>query len=447
VDAYQLEGSPPNYSIDVYDSKQPFDPTENASDGDAHRLAFRTSRIRVRGGSWTFASTSGQIADFGVDLSKLSYHDSALVVTDPASLAFQPQPITDPLELAGLAIFGTAQTASADRGAIEPSVITQLADSAGHTLLNGHGGLNSNPRTRLVGAPFVPSTAAGSGGGKPHTPVSSILPRTVSGIRATVHDTAAGPDGHTVVGGGFVSEIATKSDPGTVDHFRASATGDSFSTTAASKPLTLTMLDDPRKQAGTAARTIQLTTTTFGHGGDAIAQLPGDGGLQIRHRGPETTASLTISAPSASAGLQTFTASHVRLGANATVRVTAIRWQGLQHSTIRVTSHGHTVELRNGHRQPRLASIAAVRRRALPGGRVALTVVSHLKALPSGARREFVWVIRRGGRKVAADAAVQSAGTRRATYAFAPKQRGRYTATVAVVVTTAGATASTSTAI
>jgi hypothetical protein len=459
VDAYQLEGSPPNYYIDVYDSNQPFSATEDA-DPTGHREDFAVSRVHVTGGSWrldspvgTTSPLQGQIADFGVDLSNFSSHDSGLLVTDPATIPFNPTPLSKPGALAGTVLSGAvdfifggdASTASVKNDA--SSIITQVSDGAGHTLFGHNGELNANPQSRLLGAPVatLTSTSSGSPSTRARAPLSFIVPGSVSTLKATVHDTGSGPDAHTIVRPGQVSVVGTRAQPGAEDHFEVGPAGESFTTSAGHKPLTLTMLDASGTGSAKVTRTVRLTTTSFRNGGDAIALLDGGRVLGLTHRGPATTASLTMSAAGAGSPPETFSTSPIPIPANATERVTGIAWAALQNSTVRISGHGRSIRVRNAHTVPRLANIAAVHAHKLLGDKAALTIVTRRRRLPVGATRAFVWVVRRGGRVVARHTAVEATGTRSATFSFGTNSRGRYKLTAKVVVITSGVAGSTAT--
>lgn len=442
VDAYQLVGTPPDYSIDVYDSNDPFSfyGDEDSSDGTYHQQQLTHSRINVTGGGWSLQSTSlqGQIADFGLT------HDSALVVTDPANIPFNPTPISDLSALVSSAGAGLQLIFGGDAGATpttdDASVITQVADPAGHTLFNTQGNVNTDPRTRLLGAPFPRMAGDDRSAPKDTTGSGSLVlsAGAASTLQTTVHDTGTGPDAHTILDRGFAAIVSTHARPGAVDHFSTSSTEASFSTTAPRKPLTVTLLDSTGAGKAQVARTIQLTTTTFGHMGDGISVINGGRGVQITHRGPATTASLTLSAESADSLPQTFTTPPMRIAKNGADRITDISWKALQNSTIAVSQAGRTVTVRNTHTVNHVATISALRAKRLPGDEVALSITSQVRRLPAGATRDFVWTVRRGGREVTSHTVVEGARTKSGVFTFHAKARGTYTFTGIVVVTTSG---------
>ena len=97
VVAYNVEGAPPDWYIDVYDSNDPFNyqGNENTPDGSLHEAQFQASRIHVgSGGNWSLPSTN------------ISGDMTGLVVADPASLFYSTM-VTSPSGLVNV-IFGSA---------------------------------------------------------------------------------------------------------------------------------------------------------------------------------------------------------------------------------------------------------------------------------------------------------------------------------------------------
>jgi hypothetical protein len=486
VVAYNLEGAPGNYSIDVYDSNLPFNEGGNEeTEGSHHHDNYIASRISVNSdGEWSLPS-SGMHGNI-----------NGIVVTDPGQLPLHPTIPTGLgiLKALGGIIFGSAgpgNTAQPGATAPAPSTVTQLSNGAGHTLYAANGQINENPATRLGAVPFAPlvggsGSLGGSGGllgsgesggvgvrrAVGHTAAAAkaqpgqviLLPPGAGALQETVTGTGTGPDTHTLLGPSFAGQISTQAAKGVSDTLTLSPSGGTlgFSTQAAHKPLTLTLLGT----AGKERRSAQIATTSFAGAGDSAAFTGGQSGLSFTHHGRATTFSLTLSAQGPHSAPAVFQSGSLHVGVGAHVRVGAIRWSGLAGSALRVTIGRHTLTVRNRLHVPRLASIAKLAAKKGSQGTVALTIDAKLNHLPAGEQVAFVWTVRSGHRVVATHAMLGSllSGSqcdaaivhgicaipkylRPAiyTFTFKPPRHGSYTLTASVTaITISGVTQSAS---
>jgi len=441
VVAYNLEGAPGNYFIDVYDSNDPFNQggEENStSNGEHHQHNWETSRVHVGSdGEWNLPSTG------------ISGGVTGLVVTDPASLPTHPTIPTGLglIKALGGGLFGSAgpgSTTGAGHLAPPPSTVTQLSDSAGHTLFAANGALNTNPATRLAAAPFsaLVGARAHSAANEAQPPMI-LLPPGAGALKATITGTGAGPDTHTLIGHGFAGQIDTQASNGVKDTLALLPGGGQvgFSTDAAHKPLTLTLIGSAAKERHTA----QISTTSFRGPGDALAFTGGQNGLSFSHHGAATTFSLTLSGLGPRSAPSVFQSGPLHIAAGASAHIGAIHWSLLAGSSVRVTIGAHTIVVRNRLRVPHLASVKTLSAKKGRHGTVSLSIAAALHRLPAGGQLAFVWTVRSGGRVVARHAAVLGAGKTSASYTFTPAHKGRFTLTgTVVVVTISGVAQSTS---
>jgi len=449
VVAYDLEGAPGDYYIDVYDSNDPFGQggDENSTDGSHHQQNWETSRIHVGSdGEWTLPSTG------------ISGGVTGLVVTDPASLPTHPTMPTGLglLKAIGGGLFGSAgpgSTTGAGHMAPPPSTVTQLSDSAGHTLFAANGALNTNPATRLAAAPFSPLVGARAhSAANDAQPPIILLPPGVGALKATITGTGTGPDTHTLIGHGFAGQIDTQASNGVKDTLALLPGGGQvgFSTAAAHKPLTLTLIGAASKER----RTAQISTTSFGGPGDVLAFTGGQSGLAFTHHGAATTFSLTLSGLGPRSAPSVFQSGPLHITAGATARIGAIRWSALAGSTLRIRIGGRTLVVHNHAHAAHLASIGSLRAKKGRGGAVSLSIAAALHQLPAGAQVAFAWTVHSGRRVVATHATLAhfQTGSRcyvhgicvrpgapssaSYTFTFKPKRKGRYSLTGTVTVVT-----------
>ena len=439
VVVYNLEGAPPDWYADVYDSNEPFGLAGDESLGSFHQAQVQSSRIHVDSdGNWTLLSSG------------LSGDMSAFVVTDPADLPNPPTIITNVAKLAtlGYVLFasgGAPDTTGASLVGPAPSTVTQVSDSARQTLFAADGSLNTNPRTRLAGAPFAPlvGDAASVRGTGATSPPFILLPRGETAVSETVTDTGRGPDTHTILGHGFAAQLSTTAEHGGLDRLSVDASGAGFRTNAASKPLDVTLIG----AAGKARHVAEVRTTSFRGAGDMLAFTHGRDGLELTHRGKSTMFTITLSALGPHAVPETFTSGPLRIAAGAKAQIGAIRWNSLARSSIRVTVAGRTRLVRNRRHRPHLASIASLTAKKASKGSVSLRLATHLRRLPAGAQLALLLVVRRNGRKLASHLVLSQTPTTAAGFTFHASRRGRYTVTgVASVTTVRGATQSSSSA-
>jgi hypothetical protein len=419
VIAYNLEGSPGNYFIDVYDSNHEFQAAEN-SDADTHQTAVNQSRISVDShGDWGLRNPS--VMQGGMP---------GLVVTDPATLAQDPPMITSLSGLVDL-FFGSAgpgDTVGTGAAGPPPSTITQLSDSSGHTLYNANGSLNTNPSTRLDGSPFAPQVGSTS-------PAASSRPQLIvvasekSVLHATITETGHGTDTHTFLGPGFAAQVSTPATRGTFDTLTLAPSGGAgLATSSASKPVRITLI----AAHGHGDRTAQVTTTAVRGPGVMASFNAARSGLTLVNHGKATTFTIALSDTEPGATPAVFDSGPIRIGAHGTATIGSIRWGSLTGSTLKVKAGDRTMTIRNAHRPAVLAPIASVKAGKAHNGKVVLSITRKLRKLPAGSQLAFTWVVRRAGKIVATRSLLTAPGARTEKYAFAAKRPGRYTLTATI---------------
>jgi hypothetical protein len=432
VVAYNLEGSPGNYFIDVYDSNEQFESSEN-SNADFHQSQFNQSRISVDShGDWSLQSTTLQGGMPG------------LVVTDPASLPQDPPMITSPSGIVDL-FFGSAgpgDTVGTGAAGPPPSTITQLSDNSGHTLYNPGGSLNTNPTTRLDGSPYAPPVARTS----PATAASAhpqmiVVANGKSALHATVTETGHGADTHTFLGPGFAAQVSTPATRGTKDTLTlAPAGGAGLATSATSKPVSITLI----AAHGRGDRTAQISTTAVGGAGVMASFNAARGGLTFVNHGKATTFNVSLSDTEPGATPAFFTSGPIRIGEHGKATIESIRWSSLTGSTLKVKAGRRTMTIRNTYRPEVLASVASLKAGKVHHRKIVLSIRDKTRKLPAGTKIAFTWVIRRGRKIIATHSLLTAPSTRTAHYTFTAKTPGRYTLTAAVTaVILSGMTATT----
>jgi hypothetical protein len=434
VVAYNLEGSPGNYFIDVYDSNEPFQAAENKpSNADLHKALVNNSRISVNSqGNWSLPSTNFQ------------GNMSGLVVTDPASLPQDPTMISSLKGLAWL-IFGSdgpGDTVGTGAAGPPPSTVTELSDSSGHTLYNPNGTLNTNPGTRLDASPYAPLVA----GTSPAT-AASAHPQTIvvsngkSALHATVTETGRGTDTHTFLGPGFVAQVSTPATRGTTDTLTlAPGDGAGLATSAASKPVSITLI----AAHGNGDRTAQVSTTAARGAGIMASFNAARSALTFVNHGQATTFKISLSDTEPSATPATFTSGPIRIGEDGTATIESIKWSSLTDSTLKVKAGRRTMTIRNTYRPAILASVASLKAGKVHHRKIVLSIRDKTRKLPAGTQIAFTWIIRRGRKIIARHSLLTAPSTRTARYTFTARTPGRYTVTAAVTaVVLSGITATT----
>jgi hypothetical protein len=421
VVAYDLEGSPGDYYIDVYDSNLPFGSggsEEGEGQASHHEGNVYASRVHVGSdGEWTLPSTG------------ISGGVTGLFVTDPGGFPLRPSMIGGPGPI------GFLFTSNSGSGS-PSSTVSQLEDSSGHKLLTASGEPNTDPATRLAAAQFVPLVGARAGASAAASAAAQgiIVSTTESALKETVTGASSGGDTHTLVGPGFAAQVTTKAGKGVKDTLSLSPKLPqvTFSTAAAHKPLSLKLVDGLSKEAHVA----QVSTTSFGGHGDELRLTRSGNGLQFVHHGAATTFSMTLSALGGKGAPTTFKSGPLHIGSGGSARIAAIHWSGLAGATLTLRIGHRTVRVRNHLHVARLARVRALSAHRTAKG-VVLKISAALRRLPKHSKLAFAWAIRRGRHVVATHARLTSAKARSASYTFRPPARGSYrlTATVAVIST------------
>jgi hypothetical protein len=420
VVAYNLEGTPGNYFIDVYDSNDQFQSAEN-SDADFHQTAVNESRISVDSrGDWSLQSTTMQGGMPG------------LVVTDPASLPQDPPMITSLSGLVDL-FFGSAgpgDPIGTGAAGPPPSTVTQLSDSSGHTLYNPDGSLNTSPATRLDASPYAPLVA----GSDPAAPASArpqeiVVANAKSALHATVSETGPGTDTHTFLGPGLVAQVSTPASPGVTDTLTIVPSGGAgLATSATSKPVNLTLT----AAHGDGARAAEISTTATRGGGVTATFNAARSGLTLVNQGKATTFRTTLSDTEPGATPAAFESGPIRIGANSKATIESVRWNSLTGSTVKIRTGGRIMTIHNTYRPVALASVASLHAGTAHHRKVVLAIHAKVRKLPAGTQLAFTWIVKRDGKTVATHSLLTAPSIRTARYTFTAKTPGRYALTAAV---------------
>jgi hypothetical protein len=396
---------PGGYYIWVYDSNLPYGSKDNGAPGEPSNVFV--SRIQIDSdGNWSLPSTNwtgGSSTLLVWRLSDLPSHPKmakAIVAATPFII-----------------VFGS--------GAGEET--TQLSDAAGHTLYDGSGQLNADPKTRLDATPFAPLTG-GSGGSRPDV---FLLPHGANGLKQTIVGTGSGSETYTVVAGGVMSQVSTqvgKGVPSELDLVPDTG-GLSFSTQAPHAPLTLSLL----AASGKARHGVQVTTTGSS-GGDTLVFSHGQQGFRFVHRGTPTEVSLTLTDTEPGKAPATFQSPPVQVGSGQAVRVDGVRWSALGGRTIPVNVGGRNRQLANRAGATKLATLGAVRL-VVRHRTVTMTTHVHVRGVRSASQLVLAWIARRGGRVVKTHAAVLKGRT--VAWRFLAPSAGRYSVSLSLVLTAA----------
>ncbi len=433
VIAYDLEGSPGDYYIDVYDSNDPFGQggSEEGEENAAHHEGnVLSSRVHVGSdGEWELPSTG---IKGGV---------TGLVVTDPGTFPTRPSMIGGP---GPVGILFSSNTPTGAGSGPAASTVTQLEDGSGHKLLAAGGAPNPDTATRPEATQFGPlvgarAHAAAAGAVASQTYVVSSKE---SSVNETVTGSASGGDTHSLLGDGFAEQVSTLASSGVQDSlsFDPSSPQVSFSTAGAHKPLSLTLIKGLSKDADE----VQVATTSFAGKGDQVQLSPSGSGLTFSHHGGPTTFSITLSALGPKSAPALFQSGSLHIGRGASARVSGIHWSSLAGATLRVRIGSRTLVIHNHARALRLAKVHTLSAHKAGKAGEALEIAAAVKRLPVGAKLAFSWVVRHGGRVLASHATIVSGARRSATFDFKPTARGSYSLTGSVAVIASKGLASTS---
>jgi hypothetical protein len=432
VVAYNVEGAPPNWYVDVYDSNEPYNyygNEDNPNDGSFHQTAFDNSRIHIDSdGNWTLPSTGIQGSMTG------------FIVTDPSTLTVHPTLASPRAPIRFLfssnSAPGGGSSAAGAGASTARSVVTQVSDAAGRTLLNAAGQLNSNPKTSLRGAFFAPMVggARGREGSAPGTqsgsaagqPPAILVPGGSGPLTEMISDTGRGPDTHAFVGEGMDATVTTMASEHVHNQLTVSSSRVAFRTDAKRQPVEIALNE---RVPGGAKETVDVRTTS---GGTDVLALHG-GHVSFSNNGPETTVRVRLSSLGRNALPSTFLSEPVHIGRGAHLKLSGIDWSSVERSRITLSSGRHRMKLRNTLRRPgvRLASVR-VKARA---SRVSLIARRGGAALPKSAKVTFVVLVKRHGKVVVARSAARSSARRTARFSLGRLRPGRYSAVVYVLET------------
>jgi hypothetical protein len=392
VTAYAIEGTPPDYYVDVWDSNAPF-PSD-----------FASSRVHITShGNYFLPSTGINGTKYG------------LSVLDPAAIPRYPTMIGEtPLNR----VFPFA----ADQGARAASARPGL-----DSIVVSDGAVRTAGANGATGANVVPFTLPDTG---PHGPSLLAVWHHSSPVRVTVADTSSGTDTHTVLGHGYVAELTTRADRGSSDNLTlgpGGATG--FSTTSAIKPLMITMIGGSLG----SRRMVEIDTTSYRGGGDGVSF---NDGIAYLHRGRATTFTIALSDTNAGNGASRFESGPLTIASGQTAQITQIKWGSLNNAVLSVRLGGRTLIVRNHVGTLQLTRITGLTVTRTAGKTIKLTISAAARKLPAGAQLAFSWLIRRGRHSPVAHSLLAQPGTKSAIYTFNAPSPGRYTlnATISVVM-------------
>lgn len=296
--AYDVElGTQADFYIDVYDPNTPYRTGEDP-------LTPTTSRIHVTSdGHWSFPLLQTD------PLTKNPWNgglDSIAVVPYGAV----PTSLTPPWTLLGLTmtVFGSSWATS------------QVADGAGHTLLQSDGTLNHDPATRLPGAvPYSPLNGPGPG-------AALYLLDGQGSYTQTITGTGTGNYSAALVGNNLVVRLDTTTTPGVNDAVTVNAQAGTvtFHGGSAGKPVTLQI---GARAADGSERTFTVTTTSYQAGGDTFSLDATRQNLQYTHAGPDADVTVTMTGVDAHGQALSQATPTLHVGGGDSVAVGDAGWQ------------------------------------------------------------------------------------------------------------------------
>jgi IPT/TIG domain len=352
--AYDLEpGSGNDYCfIDVYDCDIPFVTAENSQDGSTHQRNVQTSRISLtENNNWSYSGVlSG--APWGGGFNTLIWTGYGVVPVTP-TMPTSPGAV---LNLLTTIIFGgAAQT-------------TQISDSAGHTMFNTNGTLNTNAATAIPFAtPFAPLTGNSSGSAQ------VFLLGTNGNYTLSVGGASNGTYSASVVGSQSIARVIDVPIGPTIHdtlNLVSNTPGLTYSTDASNKPVTLQVM---ARATNGMVRNAILTTTT--HSG-AMEQLyfsdvAGDT-ISFSHTGPASVFTLALTQPDNQGNTTVFISPTINIDSNSIVSFSPSNWLALATSPVLVT----TRDEHSGLIQTKLKSAGAGQ--ILPGGAFSVTLPGNV---------------------------------------------------------------------
>jgi hypothetical protein len=386
VVAYDLEPTGTGgYNIYVYDSNSPYQASES-TDGDLHAHNLAESVIRLLpDGTWALHSTTEQ------DGAAFQGGQSAIVVTDPASIPLHPTLATLGGAAPGLLFSSGGAPGSAGAGAPAAAHLAQLTGPGGKTLYQKNGSLNTDPATRLDAVPFAPFVATGATASP--SPQLTVVGPGVKQLTVTTRGANAGATAETFVAGGFVGTVAASTPRGAPGQtsFSASAGTVGF-TGATSAPLSLGV--DRVSSAG--SESVEVTTSDAKGGTDMLTLGAGGGAVTLTRQGPAATFTMTLSGVTRNGLPASFTSGPVPIGPGQTASISGIRWSSLAGTSL--TAHVGTKSLKLANRAAlvHLVNIAKLTELAGTHQHVRLVVTGSLAKLAGGSDVAVVWVVRHG---------------------------------------------------
>jgi hypothetical protein len=377
------------YDIYVYDSNNPYRSGED-SDGNAHAGAVASSVVHLfSNGTWSLASTTEK------DGAPFQGGQSAIVVTDPASIPLHPTLGTLGGLAPGLLFSSAGGPGSAGAGAPGAARLVQLSGAGGKTLYRQNGSLNTDAATRLDAVPFAPFVSSGAGATR--SPQLTIVGPGVKQLMVTTRGSAPGATAETFVDGGFAGTVAASVPKGgTGQTSFSSGAGTVGFSGATSAPLSLTV---DRVTAG-GSESVEVTTSATKAGSDMLA-LGAGGAVTLARRGSATTFMVALAGELANGLPASFTSGPVPIGPGQTASISGIHWGSLATTSLTVQVGGKAMKLRNRAHAARLVKLVQVKELARSHQHVSVVVSGSLAKLAGGSDIAIVWVVRHGKRVLA----------------------------------------------
>ena len=206
----------------------------------------------------------------------------------------------------------------------------QVADTAGHNLLNEDGTVNTDPTSRIPNSTFyLPAT--GDEATNPFVLLGGTGPYT-----QTVRSTNTGTYDDTILGDNFAVDVhGVAATPDANDTMTLDPTGSSFqfTTGVASKALTVQLLAGA---ADESVHTATINTESFQGGSDRLTFAAGQS-LVYAHTGPATDYTLTLTGVDTEGNPTSFISPSLQIDPGDVETVTPSDWYNLNSGPVELT--------------------------------------------------------------------------------------------------------------
>jgi len=429
--AYAAQTEPNGSTVvDVVNSNEPYEGTEEISESEHDKRAFKQSQIIIDNGNWEFPEFGWR----GSEASMVVYKHSELPIING-----QRPTLDSALVYAALVMFGS-----------DGDAVTQLTGGGGSLFAGGHPAPQGSWPKGVT--PLAPLT-----GRMGPLQMAAFNPKIAAPLTATVARREGG-GAMSLKLPGLQASLQTGAATGEIDHVSIDPRTDTvgYRTNAVDAAFGGT-LESPSSAANgvgahaastppSSSRVVEFHTTAHRGGAESVA-FPAAREFAIEHSGPATTLAVTLSAIDASGTPVTVRLPDVKLAGAETLNVLPESWQQLGSRAIRLTilADEHLSSRRVRGRLTRARRFASIRRTALERSgehRDRVAVLLAVRHAPTHAQLGVQVTVARHGRVLAQTrplmlhgSALRSGAVRLALRRALP--RGRYSLRTRLVEVTA----------